>query len=131
MDDDTICATGTASSRSFGSDSGDDQASVAEQARKRRLVIIAAAAAAFVYEVSREMSKRQKRRVVRQSRLRVQTNVFDWHHDRHLAEVNNEDFRLMYRLTWDAFKKLLALLKPMPEPVDPVRAASAKYGERV
>ena len=41
------------------------------------------------------------------------------------------DFRLMYRLTWDAFKKLLALLKPMLEPVDPVRAASAKYGERV
>ena len=77
------------------------------------------------------MSKRQKRRVVRQSRLRVQTDVFDWHHNRHLAEVNNEDFRLMYRLTWDAFKKLLALLKPMLEPVDPVRAASAKYGERV
>ena len=92
-------------------------------------MIIAAAAAAFVYEVSRQMSKRQKKKAVRQSRLRVQTNVFDWH--RHLKEITDEDFRLMYRLTWDAFKKLLALLEPMLEPLDQVRAANAKYGERV
>ena len=37
----------------------------------------------------------------------------------------------MYRLTWDAFKKLLALLKSMLEPMDQTRASNAKYGERV
>ena len=41
------------------------------------------------------------------------------------------DFRLMYRLTWDAFKKLLALLRPALEPLDQMRASNAKYGERV
>ena len=68
-------------------------------------------------------------KAVRLSRLRVQTNVVDW--KLHMGEITEDDFRLMYRLTRDAFKKLLALLKPMLEPVDPVRAASAKYGERV
>ena len=101
-----------------------------EQARKRRLVIIAAAAAAFVYVlVSRHMSKRQKKKAVRLSRLRVQTNVFDW--ERHMGEITDGDFRLMHRLTWDACKKLLALLKPMLEPMDQTRASNAKYGERV
>ena len=75
------------------------------------------------------MSKGQKKKAVRLSRLRVQTNVFDW--ERHWGEITDGDFRLMHRLTWAACKKLLALLKPMLEPVDPVRAASAKYGERV
>ena len=37
----------------------------------------------------------------------------------------------MYRLTWDAFKKLLALLRPALEPLDQMRASNAKYGERV
>ena len=127
--DETASDAGSACSRGSGSDSGDDHASVAEQTQKRRLVIIAAAAAAFVYEVSREMSKRQKRRVVRQSRLRVQTNVFDW--ERHMGEITDDDLRLMYRQTWDAFKKLLALLRPMLEPMDQTRASNAKYGERV
>jgi|TARA_B100000513_G_scaffold82954_1_gene34067 hypothetical protein len=32
---------------------------------------------------------------------------------------------------WDAFKKLVALLKSMLEPMDQTRASNAKYGERV
>ena len=126
----TASETGSACSRGSGSDSGDDHASVVEQAQKRRLVIIAAAAAAFVYVlVSRHMSKRQKKKAVRLSRLRVQTNVFDW--ERHLGEITDGDFRLMHRLTWDACKKLLALLKPMLELMDQTRASNVKYGERV
>ena len=110
MMDETASETGSACSRGSGSDSGDDHASVAEQAQKRRLVIIAAVAAAFVYVVSRHISKRQKKKAVRLSCLRVQTNVFDW--KLHIGEITEDDFRLMYRLTWDAFKKLLALLSP-------------------
>ena len=106
----TASETGSACSRGSGSDSGDDHASVAEQAQKRRLVIIAAVAAAFVYVVSRHISKRQKKKAVRLSCLRVQTNVFDW--KLHMGEITEDDFRLMYRLTRDAFKKLLALLSP-------------------
>ena len=120
---------GSACSRGSGSDSGDDHASVAERAQKRRVMIIAAAAVAFVYVVSRQISKRQKKKAVRLSRLRVQTNVFDW--ERHMGEITDGDFRQMYRLNWDAFKKLLALLKPELEPIDQTRASNAKYGERV
>ena len=125
----TASETGSACSRGSGSDSGDDHASVAERAQKRRVMIIAAAAVAFVYVVSRQISKRQKKKAVRMARLRVQTNVFDW--ERHMGEITNGDFRQMYRLTWDAFKKLLALLKPELEPIDQTRASNAKYGERV
>ena len=42
----------------------------AERAQKRRLMIIAAAAVAFVYVVSRQISKRQKKNAVRMARLR-------------------------------------------------------------
>ena len=127
--DQTASDTGSACPRGSGSDSGDDHASVAERAQKRRVKIIAAAAVAFVYVVSRQISKRQKKKAVRMARLRVQTNVFDW--ERHMGEITNGDFRQMYRLTWDAFKKLLALLKPELEPIDQTRASNAKYGERV
>ena len=125
----TASETGSACSRGSGSDSGDDHASVAERAQKRRVMIIAAAAVAFVCVVSRQISKRQKKKAVRMARLRVQTNVFDW--ERHMGEITTGDFRQMYRLTWDAFKKLLALLKPELEPIDQTRASNAKYGERV
>ena len=54
--DETASETVSASSRSSGSDSGDDHASVAEQTQKRRLVIIAAAVAAVVCVVSRYIS---------------------------------------------------------------------------
>ena len=63
------------------------------------------------------------------ARQRVQKNVFDW--ARHMGEITDGDFRRMYRLSWDAFKKLLALLKPELEPIDQTRASNAKYGERV
>ena len=129
MMDETASETGSACSRGSGSDSGDDHASVAEQAQKRRLVIIAAVAAAFVYVVSRHISKRQKKTAVRMARQRVQKNVFDW--ARHMGEITDGDFRRMYRLSWDAFTKLLALLKPELEPIDQTRASNAKYGERV
>ena len=56
--DQTASETGSACSRGSGSDSGDDHASVAEQAQKRRLVIIAAAVAAVVCVVSRHISRR-------------------------------------------------------------------------
>ena len=127
--DETASETGSACSRGSGSDSGDDHASVAEQTQKRRLVIIAAAVAAVVCVVSRHISKRQKKTAVRMARQRVQTNVFDW--ARHMGEITDGDFRRMYRLSWDAFKKLLALLKPELEPIDQTRASNAKYGERV
>jgi hypothetical protein len=48
-----------------------------------------------------------------------------------MGEITDGDFRRMYRLSWDAFKKLLALLKPELEPIDQTRASNAKYGERV
>ena len=54
--DQTASETGSACSRGSGSDSGDNHASVAEQAQKRRLVIIAAAVAAVVCVVSRYIS---------------------------------------------------------------------------
>jgi hypothetical protein len=127
--DQTASDTGSACSRGSGSDSGDNHASVAEQAQKRRLVIIAAAVAAVVCVVSRHISKRQKKTAVRMARQRVQKNVFDW--ARHMGEITDFDFRRMYRLSWDAFKELLALLKPKLEPIDQTRASNAKYGERV
>jgi len=108
--DQTASDTGSACPRGSGSDSGDDHASVAERAQKRRVMIIAAAAVAFVCVVSRQISKRQKKKAVRMARLRVQTNVFDW--ERHMGEITNGDFRQMYRLTWDAFKKLLGPSAP-------------------
>ena len=86
--DEAASETGSACTRGFGSDSGDDHASVAEQAQKRRLVIIAAAAAAFVYVVSRHINKEQKKKAVRLSRLRAQTNVFDWGR-RHMGEITD------------------------------------------
>jgi len=92
-------------------------------------VIIAAAVAAVVCVVSRHISKRQKKTAVRMARQRVQKNVFDW--ARHMGEITDGDFRRMYRLSWDAFKELLALLKPKLEPIDQTRASNAKYGERV
>ena len=92
-------------------------------------MIIAAAVAAVVCVVSRHISKRQKKTAVRMARQRVQKNVFDW--ARHMGEITDGDFRRMYRLSWDAFKELLALLKPKLEPIDQTRASNAKYGERV
>ena len=68
--DQTASDTGSACPRGSGSDSGDDHASVAERAQKRRVMIIAAAAAAVavVYVVSRQISKRQKKKAVRMAR---------------------------------------------------------------